>query len=294
MSAMNLVAAPADKRFRRGRVKPVRKRGRWRGMARRAAKYGGLTLVAAYAAYVGAEVLPTVRVLEINRIVVRGNERLSPAEVIGVIGGIRGENMVATDLDAWRDRLLAWPWVQDATLRRRLPSTIEVVVSERRPIGIARLGDHLYLVDAHAVVIGVYGARHADLDLPILDGLLTEAESGVVAAADRVQLAARVMAAIAPRHELAQRLSQINLADAHNVAVILRDDSAVLYLGEERFLERLEWYVGLAATLRERVPDIEYVDLRFEGRIYVGPASGRRQAQRVAVTASDRGRTAGG
>jgi cell division protein FtsQ len=253
-----------------------------------------LALAGACAAYVGAEVLPTVRVLEINRIIVRGNERLSSAEVIEPIDGLHGENIVATDLDAWRDRLLAWPWVQDATLRRRLPSTIEVVVSERRPIGIARLGDDLYLVDAHAVVMGEYEARHVDLDLPILDGLLAKGESGVVADADRVQLAVRVISTIAPRQELAQRLSQINLADAHNVAVILRDDPAILYLGEDRFLERLESYVGLAATLRERVPEIDYVDLRFEDRIYVGPASGRRQAQRAAAPASDRGRTAGG
>jgi cell division protein FtsQ len=253
-----------------------------------------LALLGACAAYVGAEVLPTVRVLEINRIIVRGNERLSSAEVIGPIDGLRGENIVATDLQAWRDRLLAWPWVEDATLRRRLPSTIEVVVSERRPLGIARLGDDLYLVDAHAVVIGEYGARHADLDLPILDGLLTRRESAVVADADRVRVAAHVISAISARRELLQRLSQIDLADAHNVAVILRDDPAILYLGEDRFLERLESYVGLAATLRERVPEIDYVDLRFEDRIYVGPTSGQRQAQRVAAPVTDRGRTTGG
>jgi cell division septal protein FtsQ len=41
-------------------------------------------------------------------------------------------------------------------------------------------------------------------------------------------------------------------------------------LGDAQFLERLESYLDLAPTLRERVPDIDYVDLRFGERVYVG------------------------
>jgi cell division septal protein FtsQ len=47
--------------------------------------------------------------------------------------------------------------------------------------------------------------------------------------------------------------------------------TAVIYVGEDQFLQRLQQYVELAPTLRERVPDIDYVDLRFDERIYVRP-----------------------
>ena len=47
--------------------------------------------------------------------------------------------------------------------------------------------------------------------------------------------------------------------------------AAVIYLGEEQFLPRLKGYLDLASALRERVPDIDYVDLRFDERIYVRP-----------------------
>ena len=40
------------------------------------------------------------RVLQIDRIVVHGNERLSKGEVLAVLSGLRGENLVWTDLDA--------------------------------------------------------------------------------------------------------------------------------------------------------------------------------------------------
>jgi cell division septal protein FtsQ len=59
--------------------------------------------------------------------------------------------------------------------------------------------------------------------------------------------------------------------------VILNGDPAVIYVGEDRFLPRLESYLELAAAVRERVADIDYVDLRFDERIYVRPVQARRR-----------------
>ena len=70
---------------------------------------------------------------------------------------------------------------------------------------------------------------------------------------------------------MARQVSQIDVADLHNAAVILTGDPAVIYVGEDQFLQRLQSYVQLAPTLRQRVPDIDYVDLRFDERIYVRP-----------------------
>ena len=53
--------------------------------------------------------------------------------------------------------------------------------------------------------------------------------------------------------------------------MILNGDPAVIYVGEDQFLQRLQSYVQLAPALRQRVPDIDYVDLRFDERIYVRP-----------------------
>jgi len=52
----------------------------------------------------------------------------------------------------------------------------------------------------------------------------------------------------------------------------LDEDTAQVHVGSEQFLERLQAYLGLASALHARVPDIEYVDLRFADRVYVRPA----------------------
>jgi cell division protein FtsQ len=269
---MSPVAAPADKRFRRAHTKPMRRR-RWHAAAIRAAKYVTFTIVAGFALYRAGSAVAHAKVLRIDRIVVHGNGRLSSGEVLAVLDGLRGENLMWTNLDGWRNRLLSSPWVKDAALRRTLPSTIDVVVSERSPIAIGRIDGQLYLIDDRGLVIDEYGPQYADLDLPIVDGLAARGGEGQTTDEARADLLARLLGALGSKPEIAKRISQIDVTDAHNASVILSGDPALIYVGEERFLARLESYEELAATLRERVPDIDYVDLRFDDRIYVRPVS---------------------
>jgi hypothetical protein len=137
----------------------------------------------------------------------------------------------------------------------------------------------MFLVDERGVVIDQYGPQYADLDLPIIDGLSAPpGDGGGMTDVARAELAARLIAALKAKPDIARRLSQVDVADLHNASVILEGDPAVLHLGDDQFLQRLQSYLELAPALRERVPDIDYVDLRFEHRIYVRPARTARSA----------------
>jgi cell division protein FtsQ len=268
---MSAIAAPSDRRFRRHHVKPARRRGRRHTWIRRALQYGALAALLAFGLYRGAAAGAHAHVLQIDRIVVRGNVRLSKGEVLAMLGGLRGESLMWTDLDTWRQRLQASPWVREAALRRSLPSTVEVLISERQPMGVGRINGEMYLVDEHGVIIDQYGPQYADLDLPIVDGL-TMTDGGSLTDEARAELASRVIASLRSRPTISRRVSQIDVADLHNALVILTGDPAVLQLGDDQFLPRLQSYLDLAPTLRQRVPDIDYVDMRFDDRVYVRPA----------------------
>jgi cell division protein FtsQ len=262
------VAAPADKRFRRAHVKPVRKRRR-RASAWRALQ-GALLLVAlGYAGHRAVRLVNDAALLHVTRIAVAGNDRLATGEVMALLEGLRGRHILTTDLTAWRARVLTSSWVRDATLRRIVPSTVEVTITERRPLGIGRIGDLLYLIDSKGVIIDEYGPVHGDLDLPIVSGLVSADTPGAAATnAERAALAARVLAALA-RRDIAERVSELDVSDPFNAAVLLQGDSAVIKLGREDFFERLQSYLELESALRDRVPEIDYVDLRFGQRVYV-------------------------
>ena len=269
---MSPVALPADRRFHRAHVKPTRRRSRVRTALWPLAKYAVALAVVAVVLFQGLSALSSAAVLRIRDISVRGNAHMSAAQIQSVVSGLRGQNIVTVDLEQWRAELLSSPWVRDAAFRRSLPSTVEVVVSEREPIGIGRLNGRLFLVDERGRVIDDYGPRYSDFDLPIIDGLNPSKGAETVDEA-RGALAARLILSLQVKPAIAKRLSQVDVTNVHNATVILDKDPALIYVGEDRFLAKLESYLGLSSALRERVSDIDYVDLRVDDRIFVRPVT---------------------
>ena len=261
-----------DKRFRRAHVKPSRKRSPASKHAWVAARLIALALVLGYAGYRGVALIAAASSLQIGHMVVRGHERLSAGEVLALVDGLRGQNILAVDLDVWQRKLLSSPWVESATIRRVLPSTMEITVHERRPMGIGRLGTAMYLVDGRGVIIDEYGPAYADIDLPIIDGIgAAPHEGGSIVDVARAEFAARVIGALSARPELARRVSQIDVSNLHDAVLILDGDPALLRIGDTEFVARLQQYIDLAPALHERLDGIDYVDLRFDERLYVRP-----------------------
>ena len=270
------VKAATEKNFRRARVKPGKRRASKRHVSWRAARIVATVALVTYATYRACDLVLSAAALRIQHITVKGNARLSEGEVRTLADGIRGTSILTADLTAFRRRLLESPWVADVALRRVLPSTVEVFVSERRPMGLCRLGGQLYLIDRYGTVIDEFGPQYAEFDLPIIDGLVRPPSSGQPSIDERrADLAGRVIEAIAQRQDLAKRLSQIDVADLHDAVVLIEGDAALLHLGDDKFLERLQSYLDVASALRERVPDIDYVDLRFGQRVYVKPVAAK-------------------
>jgi cell division protein FtsQ len=272
------VFAQTDKRFRRAHVTP-RTHHRF-GLSRaRLIVAVAVAVGVLYGTYQSALLMLTSDVITVTRITVSGNSRLSRDEVLALVAGLEGRNMLILDLGEWRQKLLASPWVADASLRRVLPGSVDIAVSEREPLGIARQGDRLYLIDRRGSVIDEFGPGHADLDLPLVDGLVPGgAAAGPRPAVDdrRAALAVRLLTSLEKDPDLAGRVSQIDVSDARDAVVVLEGDTALVRVGDDQFVERLRSYVDLAAALHERVPAIDYVDVRFGERVYVRPDTGPR------------------
>ena len=233
-----------------------------------------LGMLLLYVGYRAADLFMTSGALTVTRITVSGSTRLSRSEVLSLLDGLRGRNMLLVGLEEWRQKVLSSPWVEDAAIRRVLPGTVEVAIAERQPMGIGRIDGALYLLDQHGDIIDRFGPSHAQFDLPLVDGLMAAERTGTGAPtvdAGRAALAVRLLTSLQRRPDLAGRVSQIDVTDARDAVVILKGDTAMIRVGEDQFADRLQSYVDLASALREKVPQIDYVDLRFGERVYVGP-----------------------
>jgi cell division septal protein FtsQ len=165
-------------------------------------------------------------------------------------------------------------------------------VRERTPMGIARVGRDLFLVDAHGTLIDDYGPAYADLDLPVIDGLSSGSPSDgpPVPDAARTALVARLLADVGRDQQLSSRVSQIDVRDARDAVVVLDGDTVLLRLGDRDFAARLQDYLDVATALKDRMSGIDTVDLRFGERMYVRPG---RDEPGVAPASREAGRVGG-
>ena len=282
------VKAPADKRFKRGRVKTPRKTARrWTALFRPLVKW---TLVLGILGYTTVRALALVTespALRISHVAVQGLRHLSAGEVRSRVRTLEGTNIVRADLEAARRRLLGSPWVADATLRRQLPATIEIAIEERQPVALARFArGGLQLIAEDGMVLGPVGAAQAGLDLPIADGLtpvpgrsLSGPGLGVGIPArvdpERAGLIGRLVESLRQDDGLLALVSEVDVTDVEDAVVLLGDDPARVHLGHEDFARRVRAYRDLAPTVLPHVDAIDSADVRYDGRVFVRPARGR-------------------
>jgi cell division protein FtsQ len=264
------VPAQGDRRFRRPDVRPAGGGSR-RVVSRRTLGLVAMALIVGGGLVYGAYTVLTSRWFTVRQIAVHGTSRLTTSDVEGLLRNLRSENLLLADLGRYEQQLLASPWIGAVTLHRELPSTVVVDVTERVPMVFAHLGDRLYLVDQAGKIIDESGPRYRDLDLPVVDGLASPgAAPGAAVDRWRVYLVGRFLSALLAAPALRARVSQIDVSDPHDITVLLEGDPTLVRVGDEHFVDRLQRYLALAPTLREKLSDLEYVDVRFDN-LFVMP-----------------------
>jgi len=84
---------------------------------------------------------------EVERVEVRGVERMNELKVYERVLGQQDRAMPLVDLHALRASLMELSWVEDARVSRQLPDTIVVDIVERQPHAALRRADRLVLID---------------------------------------------------------------------------------------------------------------------------------------------------
>ena len=90
---------------------------------------------------------------EVRRVELRGLNRMDHNIVYNAVLDQPSRAMPLVDLDAIRARLIAFPWIKDARVSRRLPDTLVVDVIERTPAAVWQNGRRLVLIDGDGVAL---------------------------------------------------------------------------------------------------------------------------------------------
>ncbi|MDR3435795.1 cell division protein FtsQ/DivIB [Telmatospirillum sp.] len=106
----------------------------------------------------------------VEEIFVEGRARTPREQIVGALQIKRGDPILGIDLAATRQRLEELSWVKTATIERRLPGVVHLLITERNPIVLWQNQGKYYLVDHDGQVVGDEIDEYADLPLMVGEG----------------------------------------------------------------------------------------------------------------------------
>jgi cell division protein FtsQ len=163
---------------------------------------------------------------KVGDITVSGRDRTESAAILAALGARRDSPILGIDLSDAKARLEEIPTVQTATVERRLPDTLRVTLSERRPVAIWQHDGVFMLVDkdGHPFPGSIDGYQQLPLIVgegaPVASAELFAELAKQPALADRVKAAVRVsnrrwnLRLDDPQHGLEARLPENDLDGA--------------------------------------------------------------------------------
>lgn len=171
------------------------------------------------------------------------------AQLHAAISGYAAGGFFSVDADAVRRAALQLPWVATASVRRVWPDSLQVVVTEHKPL--ARWGA--------SALLNEYGQIFSPAVASFPSGLpLLAGPPGLETAL--LERMAKLNAALQPLRQHVQRVS----LDARRSWSVTLNNGVELQLGHEDIDTRVQRYIdAYAAALAPRVTQLVAVDLRY-------------------------------
>lgn len=267
----------------------------WKTYAR-VTLWTGVGIVAAGVAYGVADFLLASREMalihpEQVEISSEGGNQLhyvSSAAIRGVFIVDRNRSVLRVPLDARRHQLEAIPWVEQAIVRRALPSKIEVEIVERTPVAFLRQGADMSLVDAHGVILE--RPLEGNFEFPVVTGIRAD-----MAAGDR-EKRMRLFAGFMQQVEITRagsvkQVSEVDLSDANDLRAMITglqpngsssaadaagslgktDAPLLVHFGDGDFQTKYTNLLENIGKWRATAGRLESLDLRFNGEAVANP-----------------------
>jgi cell division protein FtsQ len=203
----------------------------------------------------------------VTEIFTSGGKRRGPDEIADIAGVGKGKNVFSIDLDRARARLTADPWIETAEVRRQLPGTISVRITEREAAGLVAMAEGTYVVTRDGLVIK--RVEEGDpLDLPVVTGVTLKSLVDDREGATRTIRHALDLAAEYDRSPLALRapLEEVHVESAGDFTLVVGKSSVVLRLGAPPYRRKLEQAVRIVAMLDRRGDKPDTIMLDDEAR----------------------------
>lgn len=205
---------------------------------------------------------------QIKTIQVRGNKFVTEEELSPYLNELHDKNILKADLKNLMFMLKENPWIKDVAVKRELPSSILVNITERMPAVYINSTGKLYLADEEGVILGEKPENL--LNLPVIYGISlsgSEKNTGEKVSTEGMQSALELKKELAALPWIDISTAGIEVGDRAQIILHLKDYS--IRLGKGGYKEKLKRFYELTNNLKDKGTSFKEVDLRFENQVIV-------------------------
>jgi len=172
-------------------------------------------------------------------------------------------NILLLDIGHLQQELNAYKWVKEAHIRKILPSSLWIEIKEREPAAILKK-ESLYLIDEKGVQLEKIYSR-ANLHLP----LLIDSNNFQNNYEEKIKLAWECLKDLSPAEK--EKIEALDLTYYGWVTLFLKDKETRIILDYSNFAQEFNLFYEQLDDYEARFGPLEYVDLRFQDRLYLKP-----------------------
>ena len=175
----------------------------------------------------------------------------------------KGLNLFKIDIDRVQRDLGGLGWVSRIDIEKKLPDTLRIKITERKPVALVRDGERLMYADEQGVGFAELSPRVGDDDLPVISDAHGSELTRTVALLSELR---------AKDRELYSRVSEVWPIAPRGFALFDRDLGAYVYANAEDISPKWRSLYAVARADGLGKGSIQYADLRFSDRIIIKPS----------------------
>lgn len=165
---------------------------------------------------------------------VRGNNRLTEEEVISLSTIQKHTNLFKMNKLQSIDNLTQNAYIEDVTIKRKFPNTVDIEIKERTPKYMLQFADSYVYINNQGYMLEISNEK---LEIPILIGITTDLSN--IKAGNRMNTEdLKKMDMVinifetASSNEIGNLITKIDISDDRNYTLILETEGKTVYLGD--------------------------------------------------------------
>lgn len=190
----------------------------------------------------------------VRSIRVDGTVKRSSEQVVAAADLQMGQNIFGVDLEATRARILRDPWVEEASVQRKLPSTMVINITERQAAAVVMIGDGAYVCTHEGDIFKKAEPSDPLSEAVVITGLTTdEIDKDRAAVMRRVRGALDLLSEYQSRGP-SKRLppEELHLGDDGTASLMIGTEPVTLELGHAPYRQKVVRAAMVLEQLQQR------------------------------------------